>query len=521
MSRTTKKALGSTAPPITIMDAVSDPDIFGPWFRDRESWSTWFVVLKAIFGLPLEADELATFQRRTGRTAPDPRGYFDASLVIGRRGGKSLILALIAAFFSAFHDWRPFLTGGERATVMIIACDRRQAGVIFKYLRQMLDVPLLRGLIQRETNELLELSNDVVIEIATASFRTLRGRTVVLALCDELAFWMTDSGVNPDVEIIGALKPAMATIPNARLLKASSPYARRGVLWGDFERHHGNDDSATLVWQADTRTMNPSVPETFIAQAYEDDAIAAAAEFGGQFRTDVATLFDRDAIKAVTISGRLELPPAPDVEYFAHCDPSGGSSDSMTLAIGHVEGETAVLDAVRERRPPFSPEDVTAEFCALLKSYRVSTVKGDRYSGQWCVEQFSKRGITYRHSERTASELYIEFLPLLNSGQIELLDHKRGIAQLTGLERRTSRTGRDLISHPPSGHDDIATVIAAVLVNASVEAEHGYSWEDREPLSAEENFRQAQAAYVRGELVGADLYWFKLEKHRRTLRAAP
>ena len=78
-----------------------------------------------------------------------------------------------------------------------------------------------------------------------------------------------------------------------------------------------------------------------------------------------------------------------------------------------------------------------------------------------------------------------------------------------------------MISHPPSGHDDIATVIAAVLVNASVEAEHGYSWEDREPLSAEENFRQAQAAYVRGELVGADLYWFKLEKHRRTLRAAP
>jgi hypothetical protein len=39
-----------------------------------------------------------------------------ASLVIGRRGGKSLILALIAAFLSAFYDWSPYLTGGERGT---------------------------------------------------------------------------------------------------------------------------------------------------------------------------------------------------------------------------------------------------------------------------------------------------------------------------------------------------------------------------------------------------------------------
>jgi hypothetical protein len=313
----------------------------------------------------------------------------------------------------------------------------------------------------------------------------------------------------------------MATIPTARMLIASSPYARRGVLWNDYEKHFGNNDSATLVWQADTRTMNPSVPESFIAAAYEDDPASAAAEYGAEFRSDVEILFNRDAIKAVTINGRLELPPASGTKYFGHCDPSGGSSDSMALAVGHLEGETCILDAVRERRPPFSPEDVVSEFCALLKTYGITTVKGDRYGGLWPREQFEKRGIVYVPSERTASELYLEFLPLLNARQIELLDHRRALSQMMALERRTSRTGRDLISHPPtaSSHDDIANVIAAVLVNAAIEGQRYHPGElEGVDLTPDENFRLARAAYVQGRLSGRNLYWFRLEEQRRVKR---
>src|SRR6185312_8850030 len=155
-----------------------------------------------------------------------------------------------------------------------------------------------------------------------------------------------------------------------------------------FEKHYGQNGSATLVWQAPTAVMNPSVPQSIIDSAYEDDAIAAAAEYGGEFRSDVQVLFNRDAIKAVTVNGRLELRPAYSLNYSAFCDPSGGSADSMTFAIGHMEGETAVLDAVRECRPPFSPENVVDEFCTLLKSYRITTVTGDRYAGEWPREQF-------------------------------------------------------------------------------------------------------------------------------------
>ena len=116
-------------------------------------------------------------------------------------------------------------------------------------------------------------------------------------------------------------------------------------------------------------------------------------------------------------------------------------------------------------RPPFSPESVVAEFADLLKSYRVSDVTGDRYGGEWPREQFRKCGVQYELSQRPKSDLYRDFLPLINSRQVELLDLPRCIAQLCSLERRTARGGRESIDHAPGAHDDIANAIAGLAVH--------------------------------------------------------
>jgi hypothetical protein len=57
-------------------------------------------------------------------------------------------------------------------------------------------------------------------------------------------------------------------------------------------------------------------------------------------------------------------------------------------------------------------------------------------------------------------------LPELNSRNVALLDSPRLVAQLCGLERRTSRGGRDIIDHAPGSHDDIANAVAGALVMA-------------------------------------------------------
>jgi len=168
-------------------------------------------------------------------------------------------------------------------------------------------------------------------------------------------------------------------------------------------------------------------------------------------------------VEACVVSGRREVLPVHGVNYYGFTDPSGGSQDSMTLAIGHRKEEACVLDAVRERKPPFSPEAVVKEFSDLLKRYQVSQVSGDRYAGEWPREQFRRCGIEYKTVGKVKSQLYRDLLPVINSSQIELLDHPRLLAQLVGLERRPSHRGRDSIDHGPSGHDDLANCLAGVV----------------------------------------------------------
>ena len=391
--------------------------------------------------------------------------FAEAWLICGRRAGKSRILALIAVYLACFRPWNEQLAPGEHGTIPVLAADRKQARTIMRYVRSLLhSVPALAALIEHEAAEEIALVGGVTIEVGTASFRAMRGYTLLAALCDEIAFWRSEESANPDWEILDALRPAMATIDGAILLCASSPYARRGALWQAYRRYWGRDDARVLVWKADTRTMNPTVPERVLAEAAERDPAAAAAEYGAQFRTDVESFAAREAIEACTIAGRYELPPSPEARYYAFVDPSGGSADSMTMAIAHAAGDIAVLDAVREVIPPFSPERVVGDFAALMKRYRIDRAAGDRYAGEWPREQFFKQGIRYEAAERAKSELYRDRLPLLNSRRLEFLDLPRLAAQLAGLERRTARGGRDSIDHPPGGHDDLINAAAGALL---------------------------------------------------------
>jgi hypothetical protein len=283
-------------------------------------------------------------------------------------------------------------------------------------------------------------------------------------VADECAFWMSDeSSANVDVEIINAVRPGLATTSGMMVL-ASSPYSKRGILFDTYRRHYGETgDKAILVAQGASRDFNPSLPQSVVDRAMERDAAAASAEFLGQFRTDIEALLTREAVEACISFDVRERPPMSSVRYYAFCDPSGGSADSMTIAIGHKEDNVVVIDVIRERRPPFSPEDVVEEFCELLETYRVTKIQGDRYAGEWPIERFRVHQIVYEPSAKPKSDLYRDLLPLVNGRRIDLLDHTRMLQQLCGLERRTMRgTGRDSIDHAPGGHDDISNAVAGL-----------------------------------------------------------
>ena len=449
---------------MNLLDASRDPNLFAPWFRDPETWTAWRAFLAALFALPMTEGEAEAYQRHTGRETAPETPQDEAWLIVGRRGGKSFVMALIAVYLGCFRDYRAHLQPGERATVMVIAADRRQARVILRYIGGLLhNVAMLKAMVQRETAEAFDLSNAVTIEVGTASFRTTRGYTYAAVLADEIAFWRTDDAAEPDYAILDAVRPGMASIPGSVLLCASSPYARRGALWEAFKRHWAKVDGP-LVWRATTRDMNPTIRQSIIDRALERDHASASAEYLAEFRRDIEAFVSLEAVEGCVSAGVIERPRQDGKTYRAFVDPSGGSADAMTLAIAHKEGEVVVLDAVRERKPPFSPEAVVAEFAKTIKAYGLASVTGDRYAGEWPREQFRKHGIRYDLAEQTRSDLYRDLLPALNSGTVDLLDHRPLVSQLVGLERRVARGGKESIDHAPGGHDDVANAVAGAVV---------------------------------------------------------
>jgi hypothetical protein len=478
----------------TILEAMAHPAVFGPHFKGA-SWDAWKVFLAALFALPMDNVQLERYRQHTGRTTPPAAPFNEAELVVGRRGGKSRILALIAVYLATFRNYDEYLAPGEMATIAVIATDRKQARTIFRYVIGLLKaVPSLAGAIQDETADTITLGNRVVIEIATASFRVTRGYTFAAVLADEGAYWRSDeTSANPDTEIMRAIRPGMSSIPGAILLNASSPYRRAGLLWVTFQRHWGKDGARVLVWKASTSEMNPRIDPAIIAEAYEDDPESAASEYGAEFRTDIADFISRAVVEACIEPGCHERPPARAMgrRYAAFIDAAGGSgTDSMTLAITHLEDGIPTLDAIRERRPPFSPDDVVTEFSDLMKSYGVTQAESDKWGGDWVGEAFRKQGITVDPCAKPKSDIYREVLPLLNGHRCSLLDHPRMVSQLCALERRTARGGRDSIDHPPLGHDDVANAVAGALVLVMVAAPLVFSTEILALLSVSDQRRR-------------------------------
>jgi hypothetical protein len=424
-------------------------------------------MLLAAMGEPLNPDELKVFKHFTGREVAPPERVDEFWCCIGRRGGKSRAMAVLATYLAGLCDYSDKLVSGERGVVLLIAPDKKQSKVLLDYAEGTLEsTPLMKQLLASRTAETLTLTTGITLEVRSASFRRIRGVTCVAVLADECAFWLSDESANPDVEILNAARPALATTQGP-LIAISSPYARRGALWETYRRHYGpQGDPRILVAHGATRDFNPDLPQSIIDMAMDRDSAAAAAEYMAQFRTDVEGFITREAVEACVSLGVRERPHDKRNKYVAFVDPSGGSSDSMTLAIAHKEGETEILDVLRERKPPFSPEAVVEEYAHLIRSYRCSKVYGDRYGSEWVAEQFTKRGVSYEPAEKPKSEIYASLLPLINSKAIDLIENDRLVTQIASLERRTSRGGKDSIDHAPGAHDDLANAAAGALVTA-------------------------------------------------------
>jgi phage terminase large subunit-like protein len=214
------------------------------------------VIRKGIYALPMSDDERAFF-RTVAERDPPKKPVKEVVIVAGRRGGKDSVASVIAAHTAAMFSSASSLRPGERGVVMCLACDRDQAKIVLNYTRSYFtEIDLLRGMVQKETQYGFELTNNIDISVATNSFRSVRGRPILCAILDEVAYWRDDNSANPDKEVYDAIKPGLASLPGSVIIMISSPYRKSGLLHTKYRDKFGKDDDRVLVIKAPTRVLN-------------------------------------------------------------------------------------------------------------------------------------------------------------------------------------------------------------------------------------------------------------------------
>jgi hypothetical protein len=457
---------------IGIARAFTDQRLLGAALVDAASWEVWRTVLKAAWGITLSEEEAKTFVSIAGGRKPPRQRVRELWAIIGRRSGKSRIAAAIAVYLALFVKHR--LARGERGMVLVLAASQAQARTVFDYVKGFLEAsPALSKEVANRTSQEITLRNGIVIAIHSSSFRTVRGRTLLAAIFDEVAFWRDESSALPDVEAYRAIMPSLATTAATAgmLIGISTPYRKLGLLYGKYREHYGVDDERVLVVQGSTQQFNPSLADEEITAQRSADPTAAASEWDAEFRTDISSYLDDASVEAAIEYGRpLEIPFAGRQTFYkAFTDSSGGTgNDSYTLAIGHREkGNDGryIIDLVRGTQPGQvrDPQVVTQEYATLLAEYRIREVTGDYYSAGWVENAWAKCGIRYIKSALSKSDIYLEVIPLFTRGLVRLPEHPKLIRELRLLERHTHRSGRDSVDHGRSGSDDHANAVAGVL----------------------------------------------------------
>jgi hypothetical protein len=452
-------------PRIRMRESLHDRDLFGR-IMAGSSWYGWRILLIASAGEALTDDERQEFSKLTGREREPRKFCHELIVVAGRRAGKSTAMLVFAIWIACLCDHRGVLAPGEVGIVLLVSRDQRVSRMLLDRCAEMLLLSRpLGSMIINRTQDAIELSNHVRIELRPANFTSLRSPTYLCILADEVAFWFTSTDfANPDAEVLAAARPGLLTTHGPTVL-ISSAYAQRGVLYDSYKKYYGPDGPPDIiVAHATSRDLNPSLSEAEIIRELEKDPIRNRAEFLSEFRSDVEGFIPREIIEAC-VGDYIELPAQSGNSYRCFLDQASGveEGDSYAIAIAHKSGATAITDAVREVRPPFSPAAVVNDvLLPLCRAYGVHTITSDNYAAGFSQNLIRSAGLGFEPTAKHKSELYLELLPLLNSRRILLPRNERLINQIASLERSTQRSGRDFINHPTHGHDDLANAVAGV-----------------------------------------------------------
>lgn len=440
----------------------------------------------ALYGLPTRWESETPYTKFTGRSQWPKKPFKDVTIVCGRRSGKTGRFGVNIAMFEALlggHE--KHLRKTERGHIVLMAQSLKAVNEAMLLARaKIAEVPQLREQVDGEpTASEIRFKNRMVLSIWPCTFTSIRGLSIPVAILDEVGVWDVE-GANPDREVLAAIRPAMATFKRPLLVKLSTPWAKAGVLWDDFDKAWGQDDASTLVWRAPTWYMNPAIPMDYFVQEFNRDPVTSPREYGAEFVDAEGAFLPWAAIQAAVDTGIAERSPVTVRQYVSAVDVAF-KNDATVLCIAHREGETVVVDLWRawipEPHRALKLGQVVKDVSELLRAYHCPVIYGDQYAAEPVREAFQQRGFGFievaftgkrwkRHTPDARREvggskpdIYNAMKTLLLQGRLRLLDCPAGVGELRWLETWHSKTGAEQIGCPTGKRDDHVSALALAV----------------------------------------------------------
>ncbi len=446
--------------PQNIVEFIQNPNLL----NDKALSEAQIACLKSIYGLPLTDHELEIYRQGTGRTTYPGVETRAATIIAGRRGGKTKKIAATIALYQAFRDHR--LPLGEKGYVMLLAPTLELAKIAFEYICAYLrGSKILWKRVRKINKNSITLDNHITIGCYACTHAGVRGRTVVAAVCDEIGFWPDGpEAANAAEEVISAVTPGMATVRKAKLIKISTPYAKRGLLWNEFRRR---SELPFPVWQLTSFDMNPALRPESLEDERRESEEKYRREYLAEFTDAINAWVDPEILDPCIVRGRQRLPRQDGVSYFAALDPASRGSEFALLVLHQSADGLVVVDYVGgwqgTRQAPLSFDSVLPQIRDILASYEINTVVGDLHCADCIKQSLMGLGIFYETRNfggSTRAEIFLNLKHLMVRGKLQLVDDPSLIHQLRSLNEVRTPSGQTDVRPHGEVKDDRAVVLA-------------------------------------------------------------
>jgi hypothetical protein len=418
------------------------------------------------------------------------------NLIVGRRGGKTTLAAMVAIFSTIKVNWKPFLTKTPVATVLVLSHSVDLSEEILDILKQLVEnsaiLNRLRNRKKKNTTKIFHLRipflkedgksieySHVRVKVGAASKKTTRGSAVCTLLCDEIAYWnLSEEAAEPDHEILRAARMSLLQFrEHGTIIKMSSPGIKQGVLYDEWQKREALR-GVYIQFKAPSWVWNTILGVNEFKAEHKLDPDGFDTEIRANFVDSISTFILPEFVDLCTVRGVSFNPPSDDrkTTYSGAIDAAFKGDKFAFSVVGYNEKRVTqfVLKAWEgTKKSPVQIHEVATYIRTICRQYGLNEIIGDQYSFQPLRELFLQYGINLVENTFTLPykrKIYFGLKRLIHNQQIDLLDIPLLQKEIKELIVEQTASGQIRIGHPPSGSDDLADATAVAAFKAMEKA---------------------------------------------------